>query len=90
MVDLPEPVTLDFLDAEVEDSNKTEVRTQIVIEAAMCPLWDTGSFRAIYMNYTGLSRTLRSGEKWKIATDFNILYLFFLLVSLSKPSTFSS
>lgn len=28
VVDLPEPVTLDFLDAEVEDSNKREVQTK--------------------------------------------------------------
>ena len=27
LVNLPEPVTLDFLDAEVEDSNKEEVST---------------------------------------------------------------
>ncbi|XP_034170117.2 voltage-dependent calcium channel subunit alpha-2/delta-2b isoform X1 [Pangasianodon hypophthalmus] len=30
VVDLPEPVTLDFLDAEVEDSNKQEIRRQMI------------------------------------------------------------
>lgn len=37
VVDLPEPVTLDFLDAEVEDSNKQEVETptESVPEAEM-------------------------------------------------------
>ncbi|XP_062842864.1 voltage-dependent calcium channel subunit alpha-2/delta-2-like isoform X3 [Trichomycterus rosablanca] len=30
VVDLPEPVTLDFLDAEVEDSNKHEIRRQMI------------------------------------------------------------
>ncbi|KAA8593427.1 hypothetical protein FQN60_009543, partial [Etheostoma spectabile] len=29
-VNLPEPVTLDFLDAEVEDSNKEEIRRQMI------------------------------------------------------------
>lgn len=31
LVNLPEPVTLDFLDAEVEDSNKEEVSSEIVL-----------------------------------------------------------
>ncbi|XP_017290979.1 voltage-dependent calcium channel subunit alpha-2/delta-2-like isoform X2 [Kryptolebias marmoratus] len=30
LVNLPEPVTLDFLDAEVEDSNKEEIRRQMI------------------------------------------------------------
>ncbi|KAK3512490.1 hypothetical protein QTP70_014678 [Hemibagrus guttatus] len=30
VVDLPEPVTLDFLDAEVEDGNKQEIRRQMI------------------------------------------------------------
>ncbi|KAK1800051.1 hypothetical protein P4O66_006559, partial [Electrophorus voltai] len=30
VVDLPEPVTLDFLDAEVEDSSKQEIRRQMI------------------------------------------------------------
>uniref|UniRef100_A0A1A8P6F5 Calcium channel, voltage-dependent, alpha 2/delta subunit 2 n=1 Tax=Nothobranchius rachovii TaxID=451742 RepID=A0A1A8P6F5_9TELE len=30
LVNLPEPVTLDFLDAEVEDSNKEEIRQQMI------------------------------------------------------------
>ncbi|KAF5893114.1 voltage-dependent calcium channel subunit alpha-2/delta-2-like, partial [Clarias magur] len=30
VVDVPEPVTLDFLDAEVEDSNKQEIRRQMI------------------------------------------------------------
>ncbi|XP_037106698.1 voltage-dependent calcium channel subunit alpha-2/delta-2-like [Syngnathus acus] len=30
LVHLPEPVTLDFLDAEVEDSNKEEIRRQMI------------------------------------------------------------
>ncbi|XP_046882204.1 voltage-dependent calcium channel subunit alpha-2/delta-2b [Hypomesus transpacificus] len=30
LVDLPEPVTLDFLDAEVEDSSKQEIRRQMI------------------------------------------------------------
>lgn len=46
VVDLPEPVTLDFLDAEVEDSNKQEVQTKTVTEPKIFPPWDSGSFRA--------------------------------------------
>uniref|UniRef100_A0A3Q2PN33 Calcium voltage-gated channel auxiliary subunit alpha2delta 2 n=1 Tax=Fundulus heteroclitus TaxID=8078 RepID=A0A3Q2PN33_FUNHE len=38
-VNLPEPVTLDFLDAEVEDSNKEEVSSQYIDEAYRGYTW---------------------------------------------------
>ena len=47
LVNLPEPVTLDFLDAEVEDSNKEEVSTQCIVE--LKSFWFSGVFCSLLL-----------------------------------------
>lgn len=77
VVDLPEPVTLDFLDAEVEDSDKEEVQTQTVTEAEMIPS------EQVYLNYTSLSGTLKSGVMWRAATVQLYLLIHWFLLTLT-------
>lgn len=66
VVDLPEPVTLDFLDAEVEDSNKQEVKhRQKPYQRQKCFLSEIlGLGIRVYMNYTSLGLTLKTEVKW--------------------------